>query len=56
MEPRLARWRSGSAIGPEMPTVCSTPGVSRAISSMRAMRRSVRSTEAESGNCTFRSR
>ena len=33
-----------------------TPGVSRAIFSMWAMSFWVRSTEAESGNCTFSSR
>ena len=39
---------------PETPTVCSTPGVSRASASIRAMTRWVRSTEAESGSCTLR--
>ena len=55
-EPRLGALAERISDWPETPTVCSTPGVSRAICSMRAMRRSVRSTEAASGNCTFRSR
>ena len=41
---------------PEMPTVCATPGMSRAILSILAMIASVRCTDAESGNCAFTSR
>ena len=56
IEPRLGALAFKSSDWPETPTVCSTPGVSRASASMRAMTRCVRSTEAESGNCTLRSR
>ncbi len=38
---------------PEMATVCATPGVCRAISSIFATARLVRSSDAESGNWTF---
>ena len=56
IEPRLGALAFRISDWPEMPTVCSTPGVSRAIVSMRAMTCCVRSTEAESGSCTLRSR
>ena len=56
IEPRLGALAFRISDWPETPTVCSTPGVSRAIVSMRAMRRCVRSTEAASGSCTLRSR
>ena len=54
--PGWARWRSGSAIGRRRRPCARPPACPRAICSMRAMRRSVRSTEAASGNCTLRSR
>ena len=56
IEPRFGALAFRISDWPEMPTVCSTPGVSRASVSMRAMTASVRSTEAESGNCTLSSR
>ena len=56
IEPRLGALAFKSSDWPETPTVCSTPGVVRANASIRAMTRCVRSTEAESGNCTLRSR
>ena len=41
---------------PAIPTVCSTPGVSFAIASIRSISRCVRSTAAESGSWMLRSR
>ncbi len=55
-EPRFGALALRSSDWPETPTVCATPGVSRARVSIRAMARCVRSTEAESGNWTLRSR
>ena len=54
IEPRLGALAFRIKERPEMPTVCSTPGVSRAIFSIWAITVSVRSTEAASGNCTLR--
>ena len=56
IEPRLGALAFKINDWPERPTVCSTPGMSWANFSMRAIARWVRSTEAESGNCTFSSR
>ena len=56
IEPRFGALAFRISDWPEMPTVCATPGVSRAIFSIRAMTCCVRSTEAESGSCTLRSR
>ena len=56
IEPRFGALAFRISDWPEMPTVCATPGVSRASASMWAMTFCVRSTEAESGSCTLRSR
>ncbi len=41
---------------PLMPVTCRTPGVESTIFSMRRTTAAVRSSEAESGNCTLISR
>jgi hypothetical protein len=43
-------------VKPETERVSATPGVSRAIFSMRAITSWVRCTLADSGSCTFTSR
>ena len=53
IEPRLGALAFRMSDCPEMPTVCATPASRGRFSRCRAMTLCVRSTEAESGNCTF---
>ena len=54
--PKLGALAPSRIDWPAMATVFFTPGFLWASSSMRCITRSVRSTEAASGNCTFTSR
>ena len=55
-EPRFGAFVLSSNDCPEMPTVCPTPSVFKAIVSIWATISRVRCTDEESGSCTFTSK